>query len=165
MNKSALVQIEPPAEKRNPSEELLIELEKATFEERLKKEGSILLLSTLALSLTFLMQTLEELKMWIRIPCLFKKATGLPCLTCGLTRSLSCTSHGDISGSLKIHLLGPFVFVGICLLGFYSLAALVFGYRLRVKIPPKLRDAAAHMAMSIALPAWAMKVIFFKEYW
>lgn len=165
MNKSTLAQIAPPAERRNSPEELLVELEKATFEERLKKEGPVLFLSTLVISLSFFMPTLQNHGMWMRIPCLFKKVTGLPCLTCGLTRSLSRTSHGDISGALRMHLLGPFAFAVICLLGFLSLAALAFGYRLHVRIPPQVRNAAVRMVISLALFAWAMKVVFLREYW
>jgi hypothetical protein len=38
--------------------------------------------------------------------CLFKTATGIPCPSCGITRSLMLLISGDISGALWINPLG-----------------------------------------------------------
>ena len=38
--------------------------------------------------------------------CPFFKFTGIPCPSCGLTRSLICLSQGDISSSLQYHGFG-----------------------------------------------------------
>jgi hypothetical protein len=47
--------------------------------------------------------------------CAFHSITGHSCLTCGMTRSLHAILHGDLSASLRYHLLGPGVFVGMIL--------------------------------------------------
>ena len=44
--------------------------------------------------------------------CLFHDLTGMSCLTCGLTRSLQATAHGDLPAAFQYHLLGPFLFAG-----------------------------------------------------
>ena len=47
--------------------------------------------------------------------CLLRRATGLPCPTCGLTRSFCAFGVGDVWGSLTAHPLGP---VAFAMLGF-----------------------------------------------
>jgi hypothetical protein len=44
-----------------------------------------------------------------RLPviCAFRRATGLPCPGCGLTRSWSLTAHGDLAGAFTRHPFGP----------------------------------------------------------
>jgi uncharacterized protein DUF2752 len=41
--------------------------------------------------------------------CLWHRLTGLPCLTCGLTRSACHLLHGDLPGSLALHPAGILV--------------------------------------------------------
>ena len=47
--------------------------------------------------------------------CLFHDLTGYSCFTCGLTRSLHALSNGYLMASLRLHLLGPFLFAGMVL--------------------------------------------------
>jgi hypothetical protein len=39
--------------------------------------------------------------------CPFRAATGMPCPGCGLTRSLSCTLHGELAAAWDHHPFGP----------------------------------------------------------
>ena len=41
--------------------------------------------------------------------CLWHRLTGLPCLGCGMTRSICHLMQGDLAGSLALHPLGPVV--------------------------------------------------------
>lgn len=41
--------------------------------------------------------------------CLFKKVTGLPCFGCGLTRSVICTAHGQLTQALIYNPFGLLV--------------------------------------------------------
>lgn len=50
--------------------------------------------------------------------CPFRRLTGLPCPTCGLTRSWSALMHGQFGDSVAFHPLGP-----VTLLGAAALAA------------------------------------------
>lgn len=45
--------------------------------------------------------------------CVFHSLTGHSCMTCGITRSLNSISHGDLVASIRYHLFGPVVFLGM----------------------------------------------------
>ena len=42
-------------------------------------------------------------------PCLFKTATGLDCIGCGVTRALHALAHGDLMRALEMNPLAVFV--------------------------------------------------------
>jgi len=44
--------------------------------------------------------------------CPFRRLTGLPCPTCGLSRSWSAVLHGRLGDSVAFHPLGPLTVVG-----------------------------------------------------
>jgi hypothetical protein len=48
-------------------------------------------------------------RFWSGLPdlCLFHRLTGLPCPTCGLTRSWSALLHGQWTDACRFHALGP----------------------------------------------------------
>ena len=52
--------------------------------------------------------------------CVFHSITGHSCLTCGMTRSLHAILHGDLAASIRYHLFGPAIFLGmlLCLMSF-----------------------------------------------
>jgi Protein of unknown function (DUF2752) len=50
---------------------------------------------------------------------------GLPCPSCGLTRSFCAVSRGDLLGALQFHLFGPLLYVG-CALAVFPLTLEVF---------------------------------------
>jgi len=43
--------------------------------------------------------------------CMLRRATGLPCPTCGLTRSFYAMGRGAVGEAFEAHPLGPLVFV------------------------------------------------------
>ena len=64
--------------------------------------------------------------------CEFYSLTGHSCLTCGMTRSLHAISHGELSESVRLHLMGPALLLVMLLsLAVFSLEA-VSGKRLEV---------------------------------
>lgn len=53
-----------------------------------------------------------------RVPflgCPIRHLTGIPCPTCGLTRSFMAIASGDLSLAIKQHLFGPIIFAGFLL--------------------------------------------------
>jgi len=54
-------------------------------------------------------------RVWDKLPdlCLFHRFMGVPCPTCGLTRSWSALLHGHLEAAFRFHLLGPPLFLGI----------------------------------------------------
>ncbi len=59
--------------------------------------------------------------------CVFRTLTGLPCPTCGSTRSMVCLVHGDLSGALMMNPLTTLTLIAAVLFFLYSLFTLVFG--------------------------------------
>jgi hypothetical protein len=56
--------------------------------------------------------------------CPFKALTGIPCPSCGLTRSFTALALGDLPSALDYHLFGPFLWLICVLLLIQSLWAL-----------------------------------------
>src|SRR5450756_2146735 len=78
-------------------------VEKPNLSDGLRREGSLLVLATLVIGLSFAINALNSRGFWVSIPCLFNKITKLPCLTCGLTRSFSLTAHGRFTAAFRMH--------------------------------------------------------------
>lgn len=45
--------------------------------------------------------------------CAFHAMTGLPCPTCGITRSFAATAHGHLMEAFRYHLFGPPAFAAM----------------------------------------------------
>lgn len=53
--------------------------------------------------------------------CILKNTTGLPCPSCGTTRSVLHLLHGDFSTALLMNPIGLFAFIGIVVFPFWLL--------------------------------------------
>jgi hypothetical protein len=84
--------------------------------------------------------------------CLMHRLTGLSCPGCGLTRSITCMTHGDLSRAFAYHPFGPVLWVLLVALTAYSL------------VPARFRRAIAAAAVrndSGIRPAYRMFVTTF----
>lgn len=52
--------------------------------------------------------------------CAFHAMTGLPCPTCGMTRSFAATAHGQLGLAFHYHAFGPFAFVALLLASLWA---------------------------------------------
>ena len=59
--------------------------------------------------------------------CAFHTLTGLPCVTCGATRSVFQFLHGHFAASLFLNPLAFFVYGGIAIFDLYAIIVLVTG--------------------------------------
>jgi hypothetical protein len=59
--------------------------------------------------------------------CAFKGLTGVPCPTCGTTRSLIQLSHGNIAAAFFMNPIAALCMIAAVLYFIYSLATLIFG--------------------------------------
>jgi hypothetical protein len=65
--------------------------------------------------------------------CLFRTVTGLPCVTCGATRSALQFFHGNFAAALMFNPLAFVVYCGLTIFDIYALVVLITrGPRLRV---------------------------------
>jgi hypothetical protein len=62
--------------------------------------------------------------------CLLRRATGLPCATCGMTRSFCAMGRGRVGAAFAYHPLGPVLYAFFALVMLRSAAVAVTGRRL-----------------------------------
>ena len=86
--------------------------------------------------------------------CLFHDLTGLPCLTCGMTRAAIQFFHGHFLNALWWN---PLVFIGLCALSIfnvYALGVLILRTpRLRIRFDTDMEKRAARFLVLAALIA------------
>jgi hypothetical protein len=83
--------------------------------------------------------------------CPFRRITGHPCPTCGLTRSAVSFLHGDFGASFHAHPFGPVLFVVAIAWGFNLFAR---RHRwLSIELPVRLRNAAVTVT-AVSWMAW-----------
>ncbi len=58
----------------------------------------------------------------VNFPCAFRASTGLPCPTCGMTRSVAMSLHGEFARAWKMAPAGPVAVFGLTALGIAMLA-------------------------------------------
>ena len=91
--------------------------------------------------------------------CEFYSLTGHSCLTCGMTRSLHAISHGELTESLRYHLMGPAVFI-VMLLSFIVLALeVVSGKQLAINPGGWGRRQVVLLFAVIWLTYWGARLI------
>jgi hypothetical protein len=59
------------------------------------------------------------------IHCFLYRTFGIKCALCGLSRSFCCLAHGDLFQALQFHVLGPAIFLFICLQIPYRIRAII----------------------------------------
>ncbi len=83
--------------------------------------------------------------------CLFRSVTGVPCPTCGSTRSAECVLRGDVAGAFRNQ---PFMFTA----GVVWLAAILFqvafARRVRLAVPPSARKLLWGLLAALFLANW-----------
>lgn len=111
---------------------------------------------------------LSYLRPWyVKLPggnsqiCLFHAVTGIPCLLCGMTRSLAAAARLQIGESFYLHLLGPFLFLFVVLAFLGSTALLVTGRRLELSVPGSARKTIFWFVLALFAAAWILKLLAF----
>ena len=59
--------------------------------------------------------------------CLLKRTTGIPCMTCGMTRSFCAISRGKFAEAVDFHPLGPVLYAVFAVVMLRAAAMAVFG--------------------------------------
>lgn len=93
--------------------------------------------------------------------CLFHRITGLPCLLCGMTRSLGATANGHLAQAFRFHFLGPPLFLLIA--GGVVLVLAEYAFR-RPILPRPSRRARVFLAwgtLGLLVAAWVARLAIF----
>ena len=88
--------------------------------------------------------------------CWFRQLTGLPCPTCGATRSVLSLVHGNLAGAIGHNPLLFFCYIGTLVLDLYSAFVLFFRLpRLRLAgLPAKVKHRLCVLAFTAAAVNW-----------
>ena len=140
-------------------------IERESLHDRLFHEGGLLVLASTVIALSFLLPTLKSHHAWLNIPCVWYKATGIPCFACGLTRSFVFTAHGNFYSAFYMHLLGPLLFILTCGLAVYFAGSLVSGRRVRYRFSTRARRMAFWSTIGIFCVCWGIKLAFMRGGW
>ncbi len=87
--------------------------------------------------------------------CVFKGLTGLPCPTCGATRSVVHLAQGALSASLSLNPLVPLCFFIAAIVFLYSLITLIFGIpRIGVILSDREKNVVRFGTVALVLGNW-----------
>jgi hypothetical protein len=92
--------------------------------------------------------------------CAFKALTGMPCPTCGSTRSIVYLSHGEVASAFFMNPLVLAAALAALVYLFYSLFTFFFVVpRIVVALSGKEKDRIRYLAVLIILGNWLYLVI------
>jgi Protein of unknown function (DUF2752) len=108
------------------------------------------------LAASFLLPPLRPLPLDL---CPLHRMTGIPCLTCGLTRSVCLFARGDWSASLRMHPAGWLVFVGLAIASLWLAAEAAADRNLAVKARGRLVGLALGLGGWLAILGWGARLV------
>jgi hypothetical protein len=91
--------------------------------------------------------------------CTFKKVTGLPCPSCGMTTSFSLLMHGDPVNSLRANAAGTLLALVCLLLIPWSLACAARGRVLVVRSAERTLTLAVLVFLLVMMLRWGVVVL------
>ena len=92
------------------------------------------------------------------IVCVFRAATGIPCLTCGATRAAGLLVTGDVAGALAMNPLATLGALALVPWGLADLALVARGRALSVELAPPAAWAVRGLAIAAVIGNWAYLV-------
>lgn len=87
--------------------------------------------------------------------CWFKEHYGFPCPTCGMTRSVILTMHGDFHNAFLLNPAGPFLIAGLILVGIISLRLPLIGLK-EIK--------SRQLALGLSLYGWVFVCVMLGQW-
>ena len=92
--------------------------------------------------------------------CWFRQLTGLPCPTCGATRSALSLAHGDLTAAWRHNPLIFVCYAGTIVLNFYCAGVLFFQFpRLRLAgLPAKVKRCLGVLVLAAVALNWVYLV-------
>jgi hypothetical protein len=91
--------------------------------------------------------------------CAFKAVTGLPCMTCGTTRTLGRLFHLDLPGAVTMNPLSAAVALALVPWGLMDLVLLPRGRALVLEISRGLAPFVRVTAVALVFANWAYLIV------
>lgn len=93
--------------------------------------------------------------------CPLRHWTGIPCPTCGMTRSFMAIVRGDLSQALTEHLFGPVLFTVFAIAAAHVAIELLTGHRIKAFYGKVLRQRQLHLlCLLLALSYHALRLYY-----
>jgi len=128
---------------------------------RFSREAEVLGAGVLIITGAFLYPYLENLVGSLMPGCLFHRLTGLPCLLCGMTRSLAATAHGHLGEAFRFHLLGPPFFFLTLVVTVLLAAEFVLSRRFSPRPGARAWKYISWWTLGLLSAAWIARLVFF----
>jgi len=93
------------------------------------------------------------------IDCYFNNVTGLPCPSCGLTRSFNAMAHLQIAEAFGLNWMGPILFTGILLIAVLFLIESVSGNQLQFTSKLLSLKVLIYILLGLWLVTWLVRLI------
>jgi hypothetical protein len=103
----------------------------------------------------------------LRLPwpvCLFRHTFGVPCPTCGATRSALALAHGDIGLAFRTNPLMSLVYLGVLIFDLYAMTVLVFRMkRLRLHpVPLQVQRVLRAITVGLVIGNWLYLLLYLR---
>ena len=91
--------------------------------------------------------------------CLWHRLTGLPCLTCGMTRAVCYATHGLWAASIALHPAGILVLAGMAAWGLWSAAEAVCGESIGADVRAVAATSLLRAALARSTVIWIVRLV------
>jgi len=91
--------------------------------------------------------------------CPFHSITGLPCLSCGATRALTCLQNGDISGLFYNNPLLVIFCFGLFFFSLFKVAEFIFKFEFKLVFSRRFSLAARMTAIVLIAANWLFLIV------
>lgn len=125
------------------------------------RELEILSGGAIILTGAFLYPYLQGLLSRVTPECLFHRLTGLPCLLCGMTRSLAASAHGRLEEAFRLHFLGPPLLIVVVAVTLLLAMEFAFGRPILPRPGKRGRMLMAWGTLGLLVAAWVARLAIF----
>jgi uncharacterized membrane protein len=91
--------------------------------------------------------------------CAFHSITGHSCLTCGMTRAIHTMLHGNLADSVRYHLFGPAVLLGLLLCMGVFVTEAASGKRVVLLPEGRARNRTIGVSAILLLIYWGVRLV------
>ena len=127
----------------------------------ISREGELLSLGVIILGVSFLYPLVEGFVSRVTPGCLFHRITGIPCLLCGMTRSMAATSQGHLVEAFRFHLLGPPLFLLVVVVTAALAAEFVVSRPILPRPGKRTRRILAWGTLGLLTVTWVVRLAVF----